>query len=123
MAATSLDSLQRAKIAFKALSDKKAEDIVVLHLGEYSSIAEYFVIATGNSEPQLRAIARNVHADLREADSATPARMFYEPESGWALVDGFDVVVHAFTEEMREFYKLEELWKDAERINTSSWDA
>lgn len=95
----------------KALDDKKAEGIRVLELGQLSSVADYMVIATGNSDPHLRALRIEVERALDETGS--PARgTESQKESGWTVVDGFDVLVHIFRPDVRESYSMESLWKD-----------
>lgn len=99
----------------EALSDKKAEKLLVLELGDLSSITDYFVLATGTSEPHLRALGRSVEDTMRDlgiqvlgADRAAG--------SGWLVVDAFDFIVHIFTERNRIHYNLEGLWSDARVI-------
>ena len=95
----------------KALDDKKAESIRVLELGQLSSVADYMIIATGNSDPHLRALRIEVERALDDAGS--PARgTESQKESGWTVVDGFDVVVHVFRQDVRENYSMESLWRD-----------
>ncbi len=95
----------------KALDEKKAEGIRVLELGQLSSVADYMVIATGNSDPHLRALRIEVEKALD--DSGSPARgTESQKESGWAVVDAFDVLVHIFRPDVRESYSMESLWKD-----------
>ncbi len=95
----------------KALDDKKAEGIRVLELGQLSSVADYMVIATGNSDPHLRALRIEVEKALD--DCGSPARgTESQKESGWAVVDAFDVLVHIFRPDVRESYSMESLWKD-----------
>lgn len=95
----------------KALDDKKAESIRVLELGQLSSVADYMIIATGNSDPHLRALRIEVERALDEAGSAARGTES-QKESGWTVVDGFDVVVHVFRQDVRENYSMESLWKD-----------
>ena len=95
----------------KALDDKKALGIRVLELGQLSSVADYMVIATGNSDPHLRALRIEVEKALDEVGS--PARASEsQSESGWTVVDGFNVLVHIFRPDVRESYSMESLWKD-----------
>ena len=99
----------------QALCDKKAEDITLLYLGEKSSVADYFVIATGTSDPHLRALAGTVYSTLK--DMHVPMiGADRSPGSGWVVVDAYDFLVHVFTDEMRRHFDLEGLWKDAERV-------
>lgn len=99
----------------QALDDKKAEDIRVLYVGEVSSITDYFVIATGTSNPHLRALARAVEAVLDEASEASTISDARD-ESGWVVVDGYDFMVHLFSKDTRRYFNLEGLWKDGEAI-------
>ena len=99
-----------------ALEDKKAEDLKVRYLGRKSSITDFLILATGNSEPHLKALSNSLlrqlkdhRVDLVGTDS--------EPGSGWAVVDAFDVMIHLFLPEQRQFYRLDELWKDADAID------
>ena len=96
----------------QALDDKKAADLVVLELGEASSIADFFVIATGTSEPHLRALANAVAVTLKEHQTEVLAKEA-STRSGWVVVDAYDLMVHLFTDEVRTFYNLEALWRDA----------
>ena len=103
----------------KALDDKKAEGIRVLELGQLSSVADYMVIATGNSDPHLRALRIEVERALDE--NGSPARgTESQKESGWAVVDGFDVLVHIFRPDVRESYSMESLWKDGMDVPVSA---
>jgi len=100
----------------RALDDKKAGDMRVLHVGDKSSITDYLVIATGTSEPHLRAL----RVELEKVIDATGARIIGmdtgQPRSGWIVVDTFDVMIHIFTQETRRRYSLEKLWSDATEI-------
>jgi ribosome-associated protein len=101
--------------AVRALDDKKAEDIRVLRLGSLSSIADYYVLATGTSDPHLRAL--RVELDRVLADTQSPVRgIEAQRESGWVVVDAFDMIFHLFRPETRGAFRLEALWKDAEVI-------
>jgi len=100
------------KLCCRALSEKKAEDIRVLDVRDQSSITDYLVIATGTSEPHLRALRvelTRVLAEIRARLVGVEAAQ----ESGWTVVDVFDVMVHLLTPECRERYRLEGLWRDA----------
>ncbi|MEY3000095.1 MAG: hypothetical protein RL648_309 [Verrucomicrobiota bacterium] len=95
----------------QALDDKKAEDIRIIYVGEVSSITDYFVIATGTSNPHLKAMARAVEAVLDTASepcTVSDAR----DESGWVVVDGYAFMVHLFSKDTRRYFNLEGLWKD-----------
>lgn len=98
-----------------ALDQKKAEHLHVLQVGDISSITEYFIIATGTSNPHLRALSQTV-ADSLESSGQEAVVSGAGDKSGWVVVDAFDFMVHIFTEEMREFFNLEGLWKDGTLI-------
>ncbi len=111
-------SLELAKICCRALDAKKAEDLCVLDVSAQSSITNFLVLATGTSQPHLRAL----RVELEKAVDANRARIVgieTAQESGWIVVDLFDVMVHVFTAEMRARYGLENLWKDATAVSVS----
>lgn len=99
-----------------ALEEKKASAIEVIYLGEKSPVTDYYVIATGTSDPHLRALRIELEKAIHEVVPDGQVRIQNEPNSGWCVVDAFDVVVHIFSEEQRKNYALEELWKDGEKI-------
>lgn len=109
-------TLEIVKQCYNTLDDKKAIDIKVLKLIGKSNITDYFVIATGTSDPHLRALKNALEKNLHELELKN-IRVNYAPESGWVVIDGFDFMVHLFLGEKREFYGLENLWKDAEVID------
>lgn len=99
----------------KALDEKKADDLRVLDVSQQSSITDYLILATGNSEPHLRAL----RVELEKVIDATGTKILGMDkglESGWLVVDAFDIMIHVFTPENRKKYALENLWKDAEDI-------
>jgi len=97
-----------------ALDDKRARDIVVLHLEEVSDTLDWFVVATGDSSLQLQALEDAVRERLKAAGVAL--RGVEGPSSRWVLMDYGTVVTHLMSEEAREFYDLEGLWADAPRV-------
>ncbi len=99
----------------RALDDKKAEDIRVIFLGDKSSVADYFILASGTSHPHLKALHNTVHATLKE-QGATLGGYERDTESGWLVADAYDFVIHLFTPEIRTYYQLERLWRDAEDV-------
>ncbi len=106
------------QVCCEALDDKKAEDIRILKMGEKCSIADYFIVATGTSDPHLKALYRTLEAALKELGVVPFGKERYRP-SGWIVLDAIDVVVHVFSRETRDFYALESLWKDAETLPLS----
>ena len=104
------------EIAYKAVDDKHAEDIVVLNMEGVSLIADQFIICHANSERQVQAIAREVSDKEHEA-GYTVKRMEGLELARWILVDLGDVVVHVFHRDERGYYNLEKLWGDAPSLN------
>lgn len=102
-------------LAAEAASDKKAIDLVVMNVAEQIVVTDYFVIATGNTDRQVSVIAEEVEDRLRDAGLRCRGREG-EREARWVLLDFGDVVVHVFQPVEREFYRLERLWSDAERV-------
>ena len=104
-------------VVCRVLDEKKAEDVRVLYVGDKSSITDFLVIATGTSEPHLRAL----RVELEKVIDASGARIVGmdtgEARSGWIVVDTFDVMVHIFTEETRRRFSLEKLWNDAREVS------
>jgi ribosome-associated protein len=107
--------LNLVRVCSQALDDKKADDLRVLHIGPKSSVADYFVIATGTSNPHLRALRIALEKAL-DSNGGEILGTQADTESGWVVVDAFDVIFHLFTREMRSRYALETLWKDAEEV-------
>ena len=119
------DSKALALLAADACDDRKAADIVLLRVEEISSIADWFVIATGFSDVQVRAIARSVEDAIEEQTGRLPLRKEGQKEGRWVLLDYGEVIVHALTPEEREYYDLESFWGhgESERYLGSSPDA
>ena len=103
------------KKCWKALDDKKAEDLKVLDVRGKSPITNYFIIATATSEPHLRALANELDKTLKDLGVKSVGREFNEG-SGWVVVDGFDFMAHIFLPEQRGLYGIEAMWKDAEPL-------
>ena len=99
-------------IAVKAAQDKKAADIRVLDIQKISIIADFFIICSGGSTPQVHAIVENIQELLEKEGVITAHREGFR-EGNWVLLDYGDVVVHVFRESERQFYNLERLWGDA----------
>ena len=103
------------KIACKAADSKMAADIEALDIRELTTIADYFVILTGSSAAQIRAITEEIERKLKEAGE-TPLAVEGLSASSWVLMDYGSVVIHVFRKEMRVFYAIERLWNDAPKI-------
>jgi ribosome-associated protein len=110
------ESLALVKLCCRALDDKKAEDLRVMDVSEQSSITDFLVLATGTSSPHLRALRIEVERAL-DAAKAKIVGMEIPQDTGWMVIDAFDVMVHLFTADQREHYALENLWKDAVEVS------
>ena len=114
-------SREIAKIACAALSDKKGEDIKVIDITGISVLADYFIIANGNSDTQVNALVDNVEEKMHLAGYAIKQR---EGRDGtWVLLDYGDVIVHVFDSENRSFYNLEHIWSDGQEMDPEALDA
>ncbi|MDQ3524917.1 MAG: ribosome silencing factor [Chloroflexota bacterium] len=94
------------------LADTPANHTRVMDIRSISTLADFFVISSGENERQLRAITRQLTEELASRQ-ARPSKIEGDAASGWILIDYGDVVVHVFSDELRSFYNLEELWQDA----------
>jgi ribosome-associated protein len=103
-----------------ALEDKKADQLTVLHVGGVSDITDYLVLATGNSEPHLRALRIEAEKVLDAAKIKIAGMEQGGFGSGWTVVDAYQIMVHFFTAEQRGNYALEKLWKDAPEVNLTT---
>lgn len=110
-----MELLEIVKKAVGALEDKKAEDIKVIDIGEVSSIADYFIIATGSNSNQLAAMQDAVDEVMYKA-GIEAKQVEGNNNSTWILIDYNDVIVHLFSKEDRLFYDLERIWKDGKVI-------
>src|SRR6266487_2928744 len=111
-----MDSRKLALVCLKLADNKKAEDIAILDVRELSSVTDYFVIASGSSEPHLRAIVDEITDKLREEHHLRPKSVDGTLRTAWVVLDFFDVIVHVMRGDVRERYDLEGLWGDAPRV-------
>lgn len=106
-----------AKLAAQGMDNKKGNDIVILDLRKVQSApAAFFVICGGNVPAHVSAISDEVFETIKKATGQNPHKIEGYNNSEWVLMDYFDVIVHVFQNEKREFYRLEELWADAPRM-------
>lgn len=106
-------------MAADAIFDAKGNDIVLLDVEKVFLLSDVFVIATGTSRPHVQALADRVEEKLKADIDLKPIRLEGKAEAEWVLVDYGDIIVHLFQGSAREFYSLERLWGDSERI---TWD-
>jgi ribosome-associated protein len=109
------DSKQKAISAAQAALEKKASDVVILEVAELTSVADYFVIASGESERQVKAISQNIEKLLSSQFNRSP-QIEGAGTSTWILLDYGDIIVHVFKTDIREYYGLEKMWSDAPQI-------
>jgi ribosome-associated protein len=103
-------------MAAQAASDKKGDDVVAFDVGQVLAITDAFVVVSGTNVRQVRTIAEEVEAKVREMGGPSPLRVEGRDEGQWVLLDYGDFVVHVFLDEVRRYYDLERLWSDAPRI-------
>ncbi len=115
-----LSEKEMVAIAVKALDDKQGKEIKVLHTAGQTTLADYFVICSGASNTQVRALADAVEEAMSKAGEE-PHHIEGHRGGQWTLMDYSSVVVHVFTEEGREFYSLERLWSDAEAVDIAGF--
>jgi ribosome-associated protein len=111
-----MESKKLALLCQELADNKKAENIVILDVHKVSSITDYFVIATGTSEPHLRAIYHELVDTLHEGYGIKPRATDGSLQTAWIVLDFFDVIVHIMRTDTREHYKLEDLWGDVPRL-------
>ena len=111
-----MDSRKLALLCRELADNKKAEEIVILDVRELSTVTDYFVIASGTSEPHLRAIVDEISDKLRNEHHLRPNAVDGTLQAAWIVLDYFDVIVHVMRSDVRERYDLETLWGDAPRV-------
>lgn len=105
-----INALQLAQSAAKAIDDKKGSSIRIVDVRGISPLTDFVVIASASSAPHLKALQSNVAKQLRETAGSAAYRSSGDSESAWIVMDYFDVVVHLFLPEAREYYDIEALW-------------
>ncbi|HEX7570600.1 MAG TPA: ribosome silencing factor [Verrucomicrobiae bacterium] len=111
-----MDSKKLALLCREFADNKKAENIVVIDVRKLSSVTDYFVIASGTSQPHLRAIVEEITSKLRDDHDLRPSRAEGAVTGTWVVMDYFDVIVHVMHAETRQRYDLEGLWGDAKPV-------
>lgn len=109
------------EVVVRALDSKKGKDIQVLKIDSITVMTDYFVICTGGSSTQVKALADEAEYQVTQQLSLEPIHKDINDGGKWMLLDYAGVMVHVFCEESRDFYKLERLWADAEPIDISEW--
>jgi len=112
---THVEARERALLCVRFALEKKAYDLVLMEVGRYTSLADYFLICTGRSDTQVQAITQSIEENLGRA-GIRPLSIEGYARGQWVIVDYGDVVVHIFYDPVREFYDLERLWARAPRV-------
>ena len=115
------DSKQLACIIARTLDDKLGKNITILNISNVSSLADYFVIVTGDSTPQVKALMNYTKDKIKELFSRSPIRFENDVKNRWNLLDYGDVVVHILHKEERETYAIEKFWSNAFSIPEDEW--
>ena len=110
-----MTSRKTAKFIAEIASDKKAQDILILDMRKLVNFCDYFVICSGNTDRQVRAIADHIDEELDKLGLIARLKKGFK-RSDWIVFDTGDVVVHVFQRDVREFYQLEYLWQDARKV-------
>ncbi|HLS89103.1 MAG TPA: ribosome silencing factor [Sphingobacteriaceae bacterium] len=115
-----MNSREQALMAGTAAAQRKARKVVILDLRALSAVSDYFVVCSGNTPVQVRAIADHIMDYMRQEADLRPLRVEGYNEGRWVLLDYGDVIVHVFHEEERDYYGLERLWGDAEVLEVDA---
>ena len=111
-----LSSLEQARRIAALASEKLAEDVVILDMRPVCVYTDFFVLATGRNARQTKAIYDEVHGQLKRESKLLPRAVDGQQEAEWIVADYLDVVLHVFTPETRQFYRLEDLWGDVPAV-------
>ena len=115
-----IKGLELAQACAKAADETKAENIRILDMRGVSNLTDFMVVCSGSSMPQLRAILRDVAGKVEEEHGVKPVHSEGKADTRWVVLDFIDVMVHVMHQELRDFYGLEDLWKDAKEVD---WQA
>jgi ribosome-associated protein len=111
-----IQGIELAKACAHIADDLKAEQVKIYDMRSVSGITDFMVICTGNSMPQLRAVLRDMSAILEQEHGVKPVYSEGRADTRWVVLDYIDVMVHVMDPELRDFYALEDLWKDASEL-------
>ena len=111
-----MDSLELTKLAVQVLDRKKADNIDVIRVSDVTVISDYFVIMSANNSTHVKALADDLEFELKKL-GRSPKRVEGYQSANWIVLDYLDVIVHIFYEETRNYYNLDRLWADGEKVN------
>lgn len=115
-----MTSYEMVQLAVKQLDNKKATEITVLEIGDLTPLGDYFVIASGSSNTQVKTLSEDLEDKFSE-QGIEPRRVEGEKSAVWVLMDYGDVIIHLFHKDTRDFYCLERLWADAKTIDAAQF--
>lgn len=115
-----MESKKLALLCRELADNKKAENLVILDLTKLPGVTDYMVLCSGTSDPHLRAIEEEISHKLRDDHQVSPRAVDGSRNSGWIVLDFFDVIVHLMKPDVREHYDLEGLWNDAGRLRSAA---
>jgi ribosome-associated protein len=110
------EEYEKLLVAARAAADRKAAEMVAIDIRRIASFAEFFLICSGTSTRQVQSIAEEVQERLKSERGSRPLHVEGLEKSEWVLLDYGDLIVHVFVQESRDFYQLERLWRDADRV-------
>ena len=108
--------LTLARHAARIASDKKSDDVVILNVRRLTPIADYFVIATVHSTPQMNAVINSIEQECKKGDAPRPIHRDGRGSASWAVLDYGGLIVHIMSPEARRFYSLEKIWAEARKV-------
>jgi ribosome-associated protein len=111
-----LEPLDLARLIVDVMEDVKAQDIVLLDLRPDTVLADFFVICTGNSDRQIRALTENIRQEIKDRTGKIPFNVEGTAQSGWMLMDYSNVVVHVFDDEQRDYYDIQGFWSNVAHV-------
>ena len=111
-----------ASVIARILDDNKAQDIVILNVSNVCSLSDYFIIATGNSTPQVRGLTETIRKKVKDLFKRLPIGLETEKQNSWNLLDYGEVVVHIMHTTQRETYKIEKFWSHALTLDRETWE-
>ena len=117
---SALSSLEQARRIAALATEKLAEDVVILDMRPVCVYTDFFVIATGRNPRQTKSIYDEVHGQLKQESRLLPRAVDGQQEAEWIIADYLDVVLHVFTPETRQFYRLEDLWGDVPAVDVEA---
>lgn len=116
-----LDSKMLACVVARILDDNLGKNISVLNISNVSSLADYFVIVTGDSTPQVRALTENTSLRIKELFHRLPLKVENDAKNRWNLIDYGDVVVHVLHKDERDAYAIEKFWSNSFSVDENEW--